>query len=37
VGEERDRLSPALRLVLQEQETIMISALAARSQPRRWP
>jgi hypothetical protein len=37
VGTGRDELSLGLRLVLQEQETIMISALAARSQPRRWP
>jgi aminopeptidase N len=37
VGEERDGLSRGLRLVLQEQEAIMVSVLAARSQPRRWP
>jgi aminopeptidase N len=37
VGTERDALSPGLRLVLQEQEAIMVAALAARSQPRRWP
>jgi len=36
-GAERDALSPGLRLVLQEQEAIMVAALAARSQPRRWP
>jgi hypothetical protein len=37
VGADRDALSPGLRLVLQEQEAIMVAALAARSQPRRWP
>jgi aminopeptidase N len=37
VGAEPDVLSPGLRLVLQEQEAIMVAALAARSQPRRWP
>ncbi len=37
VGAAPDGLSPGLRLVLQEQETIMVAALAARSQPRRWP
>jgi hypothetical protein len=37
VGAERDPLSLGLRLVLREQETIMVAALAARSQPRRWP
>jgi aminopeptidase N len=36
-GTERDEPSPGLRLVLREQETIMVSVLAARSQPRRWP
>jgi hypothetical protein len=30
-------LSRGLRLVLQEQEVILRSALAARSTPRRWP
>jgi aminopeptidase N len=34
---ERDGLSRGLRLVLREQEAILRSALAARSQPRRWP
>ncbi len=33
----RDGVSLGLRLVLREQETIMVAALAARSQPRRWP
>jgi hypothetical protein len=37
VGAEPDGLGAGLRLVLQEQETIMVAALAARSQPRRWP
>jgi len=32
-----DDLSRGLRLVLQEQEVILRSALAARSTPRRWP
>ncbi len=36
-GAGRDGLSPGLRLVLREQEAIMTAALAARSQPRRWP
>jgi aminopeptidase N len=36
-GAGRDGLGPGLRLVLREQEAIMTSALAARSQPRRWP
>ena len=34
---KRDELSRGLRLVLQEQEVILRSALAARSAPRRWP
>jgi aminopeptidase N len=37
VGAGPDGLSPGLRLVLREQEAIMVAALAARSQPRRWP
>ncbi len=37
VGEKRDELSRGLRLVLQEQEAILRSVLAARSTPRRWP
>jgi aminopeptidase N len=36
-GAKRDDLSRGLRLVLQEQEVILRSALAARSMPRRWP
>ena len=34
---KRDDLSLGLRLVLQEQEVILRSVLAARSTPRRWP
>jgi aminopeptidase N len=34
---ERGDLSDGLRVVLREQEAILRSALAARSQPRRWP
>ena len=37
LGAKRDDLSRGLRLVLQEQEVILRSALAARSTPRRWP
>ena len=37
LGARRDDLSRGLRLVLQEQEVILRSALAARSTPRRWP
>jgi hypothetical protein len=37
LGAKRDDLSRGLRLVLQEQEVILRSALAARSMPRRWP
>ena len=37
VGAAPDGLSRGLRLVLREQETIMVAMLAARSQPRRWP
>jgi aminopeptidase N len=33
----RDDLSRGLRVVLEEQEVILRSALAARSTPRRWP
>ena len=37
LGARRDDLGRGLRLVLQEQEVILRSALAARSTPRRWP
>jgi len=37
LGAKRDDLSRGLRLVLQEQEVILRSALAARSTPPRWP
>jgi aminopeptidase N len=37
LGAKRDDLSRGLRLVLQEQEVMLRSALAARSTPRRWP